>query len=93
MKFFNSTSPATRVIQAYNLTAAAMTAHHYLTDPEANLAEDGSDILVHLMSYYTLNGSSDNFMKELAAFALNCMRLGSIYTGVTGGEYTIFIFS
>ena len=86
MKFFNSASPASVAIQAYNLTAAAVTAHHYLTDTEANLAEDGSDIVVHLMNYYALNGASESFMKELVVFALNCMRLGSIYTGVTGAS-------
>ncbi|ASQ46623.1 hypothetical protein [Legionella clemsonensis] len=79
---FNSKNRFYAGLQVVNLAALGAAGFTLLTNPEASLAEFGLDALTHALSYVALS-DSQSLVAEFGSTAVNLIRLGAIYAGMT----------
>lgn len=73
----------TKVVQTINLFAVAGAMYAMYQDPDS-IGESILDGVVHGYTFYALRQDADT-LEALGACALNFMRIGAIYQGVTTG--------
>lgn len=81
--FFHPTSQWRRVLQVYNALTFSLAAFELANNPAASGYEMGSDMLIHLATFYSLGKVS--VLSDLGCGAVNLMRIGAIYAGATAG--------
>ena len=82
--FFHQTNQWRRALQIYNTLAFTIAAYELVNNPAASIYEVGADMLIHLATCYSL-GKDASAPSELGWGAVNLMRIGAIYAGVTSG--------
>lgn len=81
--FFNR-SVVTATVQALNLAAVAAALYGISQDPDS-IYELGLDAFVHGYTAYAMRQCGGDW-EAIGASALNLVRLGAIYSGVTSGS-------